>query len=257
MAPILNTTVFGRQHRIVELVIYLHPMTELGDRVARLREDKGWAQRDLAEQVTNLGFKIGQSAIGNIESGQTKGIPKCLPWLADALGVSREFLLYGREKSAAANKVDDYSALGAVRPWQKRDKEQPTLLLWKATPGSGGNAGAFMLSMQKGRLVERPPFLDGEEKAFIFELVGRENEPVYWAGDSLYVNPDKDVEENRDFVFLQSPDKAEGSPAIVGHLVRMTDRLWIIKQWAIKGERELARKDWPIAWRIVSRRHRQ
>lgn len=232
-------------------------MSGLGDRVAKARAEKGWSQTRLAQEVTARGFEIGQSGIGNIESGRTKD-PKCLSWLADALGVSHDFLVSGREKTAGtARGVNQNSAMKSVDLWPIRDTPSAALLMWKAYPSVGSLAGTFMLSRQRGRPIPRPPFLEGDDKAFSFELVGRENEPAYWAGDTLYVNPDKDVEENRDYVFLQSQDKAEGAPSMVGHLVRITDRLWIIRQWASKTERELPRKEWPIAWRIVGRRHRQ
>lgn len=238
-------------------MVYLHDMSALGDRVARAREDKEWSQRELAERVTAAGYKIGQSGIGNIESGQTKD-PKCLPWLADVLGVSHDFLVSGREKATgSAHGVNHQSAMAGVEPWQNSDRQSSSLIMWKAYPAGGAIAGAFMLSRQKGRPIPRPSFLDGEDNAFSFQLVGRDNEPAYWAGDTLYVNPDKDVEESRDYVFLQSPDKSDGVPSIVGHLVRITDRLWIIRQWSSKLERELPRREWTVAWRIVGRRHRQ
>lgn len=41
-------------------------MVNLGQRVQKARKDKDWSQARLAAEVTKLGFKIGQSGIGNI-----------------------------------------------------------------------------------------------------------------------------------------------------------------------------------------------
>lgn len=69
-------------------------MDTLGDRVAAERTAKGWSQARLAEEVSRRGFKIGQSAIGNIEANRVKDTPKCIVQLAEALSVQPAWLQY-------------------------------------------------------------------------------------------------------------------------------------------------------------------
>jgi transcriptional regulator with XRE-family HTH domain len=75
-------------------------VTTLGERVKELRENKGWSQEQLAENVSRRGYKIGQSAIGNIEAERVKN-PKCIVQLAAALDISPVWLQTGKGQKEA------------------------------------------------------------------------------------------------------------------------------------------------------------
>jgi transcriptional regulator with XRE-family HTH domain len=62
----------------------------IADRVKSARQELGWNQAELADQVG-----VSQSTIGNIESGQRKR-PRELLSIAKALGVSAEWLESGK-----------------------------------------------------------------------------------------------------------------------------------------------------------------
>ena len=65
-------------------------MKNIADRVKAVRQELGWNQVELAEQVG-----VSQSTIGNIESGQRKR-PRELLSIAKALGVTPEWLETGK-----------------------------------------------------------------------------------------------------------------------------------------------------------------
>lgn len=64
----------------------------VGSRVAEERNNLGMTQQELAQRVTNLGYKISQTGIDKIEKRNTKR-PKCLKELAVALKVTEGWLL--------------------------------------------------------------------------------------------------------------------------------------------------------------------
>lgn len=89
---------------------------------------------------------------------------------------------------------------------------------------------------------------------FSFTVVGSENAPAYKAGNRVWVNPDEEIELGEDCLFLQEPTCADGTLAVLGELVRVTDRAWIVKQHANpEEEQSLPRKDWPTAWLVTAR----
>jgi transcriptional regulator with XRE-family HTH domain len=72
--------------------------TELGARVATLRQQKGWTQSELGAHISAANPKIdkvGQSTIQAIESGQSKR-PTILYELATTLGTTVEYLSTGK-----------------------------------------------------------------------------------------------------------------------------------------------------------------
>jgi len=52
-------------------------------------------------------------------------------------------------------------------------------------------------------------------------------------------------------LFTGDPTALQGAPAIVGRLVRSTGQDWFIRQYAVKGERRLARLSYPNAWFVA------
>lgn len=58
-----------------------------GNIIKNARIAKGWSQRELAEAVTALGYKVSQQGIDQIEKGNSLR-PKCLPELQQALGLA-------------------------------------------------------------------------------------------------------------------------------------------------------------------------
>ncbi|MBM3114986.1 XRE family transcriptional regulator [Jeongeupia naejangsanensis] len=94
-------------------------MNTFADRVRQRRTELGLSQKELAKRAG-----VGQSAIGNIESGRNKSAT-FLPQLADALGVDPLWLV-GDGRTAAQAKVS--APVVAPRPvtvWDNEDELDP------------------------------------------------------------------------------------------------------------------------------------
>lgn len=85
-------------------------MSNFAFRVIKARTDKGWSQEDLAKQS---GMSV--DAIEYIESGQAR-FGRKYPQLADALGVSLDWLATGQEKNSSSAFVASASVKGKEPP---------------------------------------------------------------------------------------------------------------------------------------------
>lgn len=86
-------------------------MDNLGARVKRKRDEKGWSQTDLASEVKriNRSLTTRQSSIAAIEDGTSKK-PTILYELAKALGVSEEWLKTGKEPTKDASSTETHAS---------------------------------------------------------------------------------------------------------------------------------------------------
>lgn len=76
-----------------------------GNRVELVRLELGLSQDQLAAAVRKLGGDISQTGIDKIEKRDAKR-PRCLPELADALGVSEHWLMTGKGQRAREMSID-------------------------------------------------------------------------------------------------------------------------------------------------------
>lgn len=75
-------------------------METMGDRIRRLREAKGWTQRELADRVG-----VTEAAVSQWERGETKNIKNLnFAALLEELGTTQEYLLFGPDGRARAGK---------------------------------------------------------------------------------------------------------------------------------------------------------
>lgn len=65
----------------------------LGKRIVQLREDFGWSQPDLAQEMAKFGVNMTQGGVGHIETGSRKPSLPALIALSMALQVSTDYLL--------------------------------------------------------------------------------------------------------------------------------------------------------------------
>src|SRR5918911_3936966 len=83
------------------------PERSLGDRLRRLRTERGLTQTELAEA------RVSKEYISQIETGKTRPTPQTLDWLAERLGVDTHFLVDGvsdrdhREHEAIVSQAED------------------------------------------------------------------------------------------------------------------------------------------------------
>lgn len=154
----------------------------------------------------------------------------------------------------AEGQKSDTSALMNVH---SNGRRLPPLIVWKTTAAGSGRGGAFVLSNEKAGEVGRPDVLEFAEKAFAAKVVTAENDPAYRLRDVVWVNPEEPPVDGDDCLFTADPTTRPGAQTVIGKLVRRTSSQWIIVQYAIKGEQELNRREYPNAWLIVGRYNRR
>lgn len=153
----------------------------VGERCKTARKELKMSQQELADAVSRLGFKIGQSAIGNLESGKTK-TPLFLHELAQALNVSTEWLRYGTgdgksQKVAVQSKV----ASIVVPTIESMARDIPVL-----GTASGGN-GQVLMRGDAIDYVRRPPSLAGRTDVFALYIEDVSMVPAFNLGDLVFV----------------------------------------------------------------------
>jgi phage repressor protein C with HTH and peptisase S24 domain len=177
-------------------------MDTMGERVAAERENKGWSQVELAAEVTRRGYKIRQSAIGNIESGRTKN-PKCVVQLAAALDVNAPWLQFRRGPKTARSSAPDASRhqraieemrsvpeSQAIAPPPKRQRERDirrqldseALVPVRSYVGAGDE----IFPIEGDAPIDWVPAPPGMEAAEATEVRGNSMRPLYHDGDLLF-----------------------------------------------------------------------
>jgi hypothetical protein len=87
--------------------------------------------------------------------------------------------------------------------------------------------------------------------------VTEEMSPAYERGDRPLVNPSKPVREGDDVLILTGEVGKGGTPrAALRRLVAITPTHWRVKQWNPPKIEKFDRKEWPIAFRVESKRNR-
>ncbi len=165
--------------------------------------------------------------------------------LAAFLGVTPGWLISGEEPASAA------SELSGNVPLRLDSAPLPPLILWRAAPSEGGEPGGWMLKREKTGEVERPDRLKFSKRAFAVEVQDSLNDEVFRARDTLLINPDRAVLPKDDGLFTGDPEGTAGAMTVVGQLIRSTPNDWIIRQYAVKGERRLSRLTYPNAWFVA------
>lgn len=178
--------------------------------------------------------------------------------VTDLPGAARYLEMSLEELTAKLQGAEVQKGLLAQKTMPRRNSEiSEPLLIWSSSPVSGKDRGVFMLSSEKAGEAERPSALRYSKKAFAFKIIGSDNRPAFRSGDIAVTNPDEPADIGDDCVFTNGLLIAAGALAIVGNLTDITPDLWIITQYAVSGLRELARKDFPDAWRIVTKHYRR
>lgn len=95
----------------------------LPERLKLLRKQKNLSQQELAEQA-----EIHYTHIGRYERGQSKPSTDTLKRLAEALGVSSDYLLEGSTDQAAKATFDDRDLLRQFQELQTLDDEDKRII---------------------------------------------------------------------------------------------------------------------------------
>ncbi|HEY1034979.1 MAG TPA: hypothetical protein VGE09_08360 [Pseudoxanthomonas sp.] len=128
------------------------------------------------------------------------------------------------------------------------DANAPGLILYRSSLVETGTRGTWMLYAERAGEVERPDYLGFSKTAFAVRVLNDDNKPAYRARDVILIDPDSPAINGDDCIFAGSLP----AETISGELIRDTPSLWIIRQHAIDGEREIPKAAFPNAWPIVA-----
>lgn len=87
----------------------------LGARIAVLRRQAGFSQAELAQLL-----QISASAVGMYEQGRREPSAELLVAMAQAFGVSTDYLLTGNPRSQRERKVADEALVSSVQAMEQR-----------------------------------------------------------------------------------------------------------------------------------------
>ncbi|MEX2295840.1 MAG: S24 family peptidase [Dongiaceae bacterium] len=90
----------------------------------------------------------------------------------------------------------------------------------------GGAEGFFFNDGEPKEYLRRPPFLEGAANAFALYVDGDSMEPRYFAGEILYVNPNRPVTRNC-FVAVELAD----GQGLIKQFLRRDDTLVVLRQF--------------------------
>ncbi|HEY1386440.1 MAG TPA: LexA family transcriptional regulator [Dongiaceae bacterium] len=176
-----------------------------------------------------------------------------------ALAIDPAWLLYGHGNSpagtrGAANPVNDgYSSESGEVDGPSNARlslsEAPDFrFLSRDVPVLGsaecGSDGVFMFNGQEIDLVRRPPGQMNRKGIYCIYAVGSSMEPVYEAGDLVYVDPHCPPKAGRDIVIQLVPKGPGGEiRCFLKRLVRRSGTKWRVKQFNPEKEIVLDDKD--------------
>lgn len=93
-------------------------MSTLGDRIKLKRKELSMSQSDLADQVG-----ISYAQIGRYETKDVQPPAKTLTIIADVLGVSPDFLLYGSTDEKAKTRLSDPELINQFKAIEAMDED--------------------------------------------------------------------------------------------------------------------------------------
>jgi hypothetical protein len=201
-----------------------------------------------------------KSRVYEMQSGKRRLQPNEIAPAARLLRMSEAELLAlieGRSGTAGKNGGYHDIDIGSIRPLRQGDTPPAPLVIYRTAQGERGRQGDFMLYAVRAGQTDRPEFLRFSGKAFAARILGDENNPAYRPRDLVLVDPDTPSIDGEDCLFTGNVEDPKGSLSVVACLVSSTAKMWITRQYGVKGERELAKSEFPHAWPIVGRYNRR
>ena len=197
----------------------------LADAMARARLN----QPGLARAASSPEQPVTQQTVHNLVSGQTTH-SKHLPALADALGVSLEWLTRGDHTLKGGTGQVSLAGQDAQMTVTRNPANASRLrVLGMAECGPDG------WSMWNGDVIDTVPTpsgLAGAPGAYAVYAVGSSMEPRYYEGELIFIHPGKPVTAGS-FVLVQIRPEHEGDTprAMVKRLVKRTASKTVLEQF--------------------------
>ncbi len=216
-------------------------MDNLAKRLSGAMQKSGFNQPGLARAATKPGQPVSQQVVQHLLSGRNTS-SKHLPAIAEALGVSLDWLIRGGEPLAAAPARFGASGGEAVFTMARGAGPSDRIpVLGLAECGPDG------WSLWNGDVIDtiaRPSNLLGAPRAYAVYIVGHSMEPRYFQGELAHIHPGKPVALG-DFVLVQMRPEHEGDApkAVVKRLVKRTGSKLVLEQYNPAKKFELKTTD--------------
>jgi phage repressor protein C with HTH and peptisase S24 domain len=216
-------------------------ISEAARRLKALRERTGLAMREVAEA---LGWTL--TRYQHYEDRYKREhlpldfVRRLLP-LFEARGVPGAELLAlaGLSDSEIPGSLRARRATGAMLPPAGRDL--PVLGAVK-----GGSEGFYFNEGDAKEYLVRPPTLAGVANAFALYVEGDSMEPRYFAGELLYVNPNRPITRNC-FVAVELAD----GQGLIKQFLRRSDEQVVLRQFNPAKDIRIAVRDLKRIYRIT------
>ncbi|QXZ80183.1 repressor protein C [Rhizobium sp. L51/94] len=159
-----------------------------------------------------------------------------LPILARALRLNPEALLRNEiirlesqiNDSSSASDVKPSVSNASFPPQFQRFPEGSIPLLGQT---AGGANGRFILNGAEVGRVFIPPSLEGVENAYAVRVYGTSMEPRYFAGETVWLNPNEPVRKNDDVVVQVITDEENGRESYIKRFVSQSSKLTRLYQY--------------------------
>jgi transcriptional regulator with XRE-family HTH domain len=241
-------------------------MTSVGQLLAKARASKEWSLQGVAERLG-----VSRSAVNQWELGITQPENDRVPEVLSLLNIDANAYMQAVEQDSRNPSPNTQRKVDAERSQKARSLREADL---RELPHRGrlrGDASAFApfrgapddlpvygaqetgggamkLTQTAVEEVQPVPY---SADAFDVYVASDSMSPAYERGDRIRIFPNRPVTPGRDVLFLSSALQ-DGADAVIRRLVEITPTHWICKQWNPPREARLDRKEWPIAYRIVS-----
>ncbi len=208
-------------------------MDTLAKRLAEAMARARLNQPGLARAASSADQPVTQQTVHNLVSGQTTH-SKHLPALADALGVSLEWLTRGEQ--ALKTGTGQIAATGGEAGLHLARSPAATASMMTRLRVLGmAECGPDGWSLWNGDVIDTVPTpsgLAGAPGAYAVYAVGSSMEPRYYEGELIFIHPGKPVTAGS-FVLVQIRPEHEGDTprAMVKRLVKRTASKTVVEQF--------------------------
>ena len=209
-------------------------METLAKRLSDAMKTADMNQPGLARAASKSGQPVSQQVVHNLLSSRNTS-SKHLPAIAEALGVSLDWLARGGEPSRAESFRPEQ---GAVPRGAHRFAAEPggyTLTASDRLPVLGmAECGADGWSLWNGDVIDTIPRSSdvfGAPRAYAVYIVGSSMEPRYFPGELVRIHPGKPITIGA-FVLVQIRPEHDGETpkAVIKRLVKRTGNKVILEQ---------------------------
>ena len=214
------------------------PWASQGDRIRRLRLDKGWSMAELARCVNTS-----KQTIDKIERGESLK-SRYLPEIARELGVSLEEI---NPKFA-----DGAQPSPPVRSRRADRASDPAIVRDLPVYGCAeASDGTILITFQPIDYLRRPTPLLHVEDAYAVLMDGSTMVPALEPGDLALINPRLFPRRGMSALFLGPEDQSVR--AMARRYEGQNERNWKVFQWQPSRQLTIDKKDWPRVHTVVGK----